>query len=209
MNAPDINRGLDQKHLDSAITYSQRAVGLDNTGHCDPTESRLVKAMSVRFPPNRSLTNGRVFEAAFVSEMRQLATAVDNDPDLWVWLGQGIMNQWAWNYYAADGTLRNETKVARDAFRRAISLNPSHPLALHLTVHLLEPSTSDDLMRDLLLAANALNATISEYSRRRPGTGHGHLLHMPGHAYLRTGNFHHRLLSPYRLLPPSTPVSPP
>ena len=100
------------------------------------------------------------------------------------------MNQWAWNYYTADGSLRNETEVARNSFRRAIALNPFHPLALHLTIHLLEPSTNLDVLHELLLAANALNSTITAYTAQRPGTGHGHLIHMPGHAYLRTGNYH-------------------
>ena len=80
MNGPDINRGMGQKRLDSAITYSQRAGELAKGGHCGPTESSLAMAISKRFPPNRTLTNGRIFDAAFVSEMQQLATTVIKDP---------------------------------------------------------------------------------------------------------------------------------
>merc|ERR1712241_1564203 len=71
------------------------------------------------------------------------------------------MNTWAWNYYNADSvSLRDEVKPAKDALEDALNVAPAHPLALHLTIHLFEPSRNPDFIKTAVAAGDVLRAVI-------------------------------------------------
>ena len=67
------------------------------------------------------------------------------------------MNTIAWNYYEPGGhSLREEAKVAKDSLILAVAIYPHHLLALHLTVHLFEPSSDPDFIQFAVAAGDML-----------------------------------------------------
>jgi hypothetical protein len=67
------------------------------------------------------------------------------------------------------------------ALNASLLVDPKHPLALHLTIHILEPSSRPIAA---VQAADQLRDLVT------PAWGVGHLVHMPGHIYARVGRYH-------------------
>ena len=99
--------------------------------------------------------------------------------------GQALQESTAWNYFTPAGVLNAPSTLAKAAFESALATNPAHPLALHLGIHLLEPATD----RGMLANATANGDALQEHIEQHSGMGIGHLVHMPGHAYLRVGRY--------------------
>merc|ERR1711892_57122 len=196
LNAPNINRNCASSRLVAAQAAAQEA-----SHTCLATENllerELVSAMVARFPENRTAYNGALFEREFATRMGQIASSsVDNTmamADLQAIFAEAVMNTIAWNYYnQEDGSLRDEAIAAKDSLDLALSIAPGHPLALHLTIHLFEPSSDPALVVKAERAGDTLKGLIPPDL----GAGIGHLLHMPGHAFTRAsgGRYHEAAL---------------
>jgi hypothetical protein len=130
---------------------------------------------------------------AFYGAMCELASTLDDDADVWTWCAEGLMavqryRRLPYAYYTdAEGTPTPETTQAAAALNRAMALSHnSHPLALHLWVHLTEPSPVDDSPAGATGAGRA-DAAADALEGLVPGSGH--LQHMPGHTYSREGRW--------------------
>lgn len=84
------------------------------------------------------------------------------------------MDMEPWAYYEPDEqnqpVAKSLTKKAIFALQQALSINPRHPLALHLLIHIMEPSMQPE---------EAIGAG-QELRSLSWGEGYGHLVHMPG-----------------------------
>ena len=84
-----------------------------------------------------------------------------------------------WNYWDKDGRPREFTNEVLGLARvRAGKRQPDHIGAIHLYIHAVEASSRSEARRKSY--ADKLAALV-------PGAGH--LVHMPGHIYLRTGRY--------------------
>ena len=81
----------------------------------------------------------------------------------------------AWNYWERDGSARPGTHEAAAALEHVMALEPSHPGAVHLYVHLFESSPEPERA---LPQADRLESLMPK---------EGHMVHMPSHIYLRVG----------------------
>lgn len=111
----------------------------------------------------------------------QMALAFPDDADLPAFFAEAAMTTMPWAYY--DPTTNQPkplTEEALAALQQTLAANPAHPLALHLLIHAVEPSRHPELA---LPAAEAL-------ARLPAGIGYGHLVHMPGHIFVRLGMYH-------------------
>merc|ERR1719221_210246 len=133
--------------------------------------------------PHTSVLNGTKDE---VSKSRHaladfLCREPTKDADVAALCADALMASSACDYY--DGpNLKPFMKPAWDYLRRSVSpKNAPHPLALHLFIHLAEPSKYQ-LNNPLIgqLAADALDGMV-------PGAGH--LDHMVAHIYLQVGRY--------------------
>merc|ERR1719401_1045553 len=110
-----------------------------------------------------------------------LCETPSKDADVAALCADALMASSAWDYY--DGpNLKPFMRPAWDYLRRFVSPNSApHPLALHLFIHLAEPSKYQ-LDNPLIgqLAADALDGMV---------TGAGHLDHMAAHVYQQVGRF--------------------
>jgi tetratricopeptide (TPR) repeat protein len=86
------------------------------------------------------------------------------------------MNTVPWNYWDAEGNPSPNIKEAKLALETAIKLNPNHPGAHHYYIHMVELPKPD-------LAVSS----AEKLAALMPGAGH--LVHMPGHIYMRVGRY--------------------
>jgi hypothetical protein len=82
-----------------------------------------------------------------------------------------------WGYWMPDGTPQDGTADVVRLLEDVIRRNPLHPGALHLYIHLLEPTSE---------AARAVPAA-DRLLTLMPAAGH--MVHMPGHIYQRVGRY--------------------
>ena len=197
LSSPNINRDCASDRLVAAKDAVQQA-----SHGCMVMESlleqELIYSMVARFPENRTNYNGARFDQEFASRMGEIATTSMKPTlvtaDLHTFFAESIMNTIAWNYYKQeDGSLRDEAKVAKNSLDLALSVAPKHPLALHLSIHLMEPSSDPSLIAMAVTAGDTLRSVIPPDL----AAGIGHLLHMPGHAFTRAagGRYHDAVLA--------------
>ena len=198
LNAPNINRNCAGDRLLHAQKAAQHSVNEGCLEINRDLERQLLTAMVARFPANRTSSNGDGPDKVFAQNMGEIVNqATDNNlakADLQTLYAEATMNTWAWNYYTADSvSLRDEVKPAKDALEVALNVAPAHPLALHLTIHLFEPSRNPDFIETAVAAGDVLRAVIP----KNLSAGIGHLIHMPGHAFTRSaeGRYHDAVLA--------------
>jgi len=114
---------------------------------------------------------------AFLDAMGRLHKKYPDDADIATLFGEAYMNTTRWDYWQADGSAKPGTAVAKAAFEAAMAAEHDHPGANHLYIHLMEGSTQPELA---LPSAQKLEA-IAPIA--------GHMVHMPGHIYLRVGEY--------------------
>ncbi|MEZ0153615.1 MAG: hypothetical protein AB9Q22_01755 [Candidatus Reddybacter sp.] len=114
---------------------------------------------------------------AFLDAMGRLHKKYPDDADIATLFGEAYMNTTRWDYWQADGSAKPGTAVAKAAFEAAMAAEHDHPGANHLYIHLMEASTQPELA---LPSAQKLEA-IAPIA--------GHMVHMPGHIYLRVGEY--------------------
>lgn len=181
---PNLNRNMEVADIKRANTVlEERSVADD----C-PLERELLLAQQLLFDPRSWNATGEA--SSRNAYVRRLANLVDSSdahspahPLLRTFLAEAILNTQPWKYYSGSHGNKSMDREVRSAFHTLQSLvGPEafhHPLALHLYIHMTEQS---DTPGSGTAAADALAAVM-----RRSGTGH--LVHMPGHTYMRTGHY--------------------
>jgi len=139
-------------------------------------EQDLARAVYVLY--NRdAIADDDERDAAYLTALGQLHAKYPNDPDIGSMFGAAYMSMARWNYWLADGSPRPGTAVAMAALESAMEAEPYHPGANHLYIHLMEASMQPE---KALPAAHKLETAVPIA---------GHMVHMPGHIYLRTGDY--------------------
>lgn len=102
-----------------------------------------------------------------------------NDLEAAFLVSHAIMMSTPWNYYAPEsGTPMPGIPRALEVLERGIEMNPDHPGLTHLHVHLLEASNMP----------GRAEASADRLAGLTPMAGH--MVHMPGHIYMRLGRYH-------------------
>ena len=139
-----------------------------------PWEQALIHALSVKFPKGTNTD-----EDAYASAMRS-AYQKFADNDLVVTLfAESLMNLHAWDLYTRKGGEEKPwTPEIVATIEHALKLNEKNPLANHLYLHATEAAPD---VEKALPSAERLKTLV-------PGAGH--LIHMPSHIYINTGDYH-------------------
>ncbi|OUS07317.1 hypothetical protein A9Q90_05435 [Gammaproteobacteria bacterium 54_18_T64] len=141
-----------------------------------PREREMIEALFVLY--DKAANPDRVKrDFAFLDAMGRLHQKYPADADIATLFGEAYMNTTRWDYWLADGSAKPGTAVAKGAFEAAMAAEHDHPGANHLYIHLMEGSTQPELA---LPSAQKLEA-IAPIA--------GHMVHMPGHIYLRVGEY--------------------
>jgi tetratricopeptide (TPR) repeat protein len=139
-------------------------------------ERAYISALAKRFPPD---PKADLHQAAqqYVDAMREVVKQYPDDLDLATLFAEAKMNLHPWGLWNQDGTPEPGTPEITATLESVLRRDPNHVGAIHYYIHAVEASPNPERA---LAGANRLAALA-------PGAGH--LVHMPGHIYIRTGDF--------------------
>ena len=160
---------LKQAHTHLAEAEKRKTAGSD-------VEQGLVDALAKRYlaDPTGDQT---VREQAYSDAMGALAKQFPDDLDVATLYAESLMNMRPWRLYKKDGTPEPGTDLIVTSLENVMQRDPNHPGANHYYIHAVEASKSPERA---LAQAGRLETLV-------PGAGH--LVHMPAHVYIRTGQY--------------------
>ena len=180
---PNINLPMDAGVVHTAYEAIQKAISLlDNETQ---RENDYVMALSERYS-EEALEDRTPLDKAYSDAMKNLSEKYPDDLDAATMFAESIMDCHPWDYWLKDGTAQPWTPELLAVLESVIKRNPDHHGANHLYIHAVEASKSPQRG---LASANKLKFLA-------PGAGH--LVHMPSHIYIRTGNYHEGSLANIR-----------
>jgi tetratricopeptide (TPR) repeat protein len=171
---PNYNDPADPNRYKQAHEAVQRAVHLSEAA--SSSDQAYIQALAKRFPadPNSDL---RKAAEEYRDAMRQVATEFPDDLDAATLFAEAGMNLHPWGLWHVDGTPEAGTDEIVSTLESVIKRDPNHLGAVHYYIHAVEASPTPERA---LAGANRL-------AELAPGAGH--IVHMPAHIYIRTGDY--------------------
>ncbi len=171
---PNINQARDPARDREACEAAQQAVALVANGPAN--EQEYVAAVAKRYSVD-SQADRRQLDETYRDAMRDLARRHPDDLDAITLYAESIMDLNPWKFWSNDGKPAEGTDVIVALLESVLRRDPSHPGANHYYIHAVEASPHPE---------RALPS-----ARRLEGLAPaaGHLVHMPGHIYMRTGDY--------------------
>jgi tetratricopeptide (TPR) repeat protein len=171
---PNYNDPADPDRFKQAHEAIQKAMDLSSSA--SPSERAYIAAMAKRFPadPNADL---RKAAEDYHSAMREVVKQYPDDLDAATLFAESGMTLHPWGLWHPDGTPEVGTEEITSTLESVLRRDPNHMGAIHYYIHAVEASPNPERA---LAGANRLAALA-------PAAGH--LVHMPAHVYIRTGDW--------------------
>jgi tetratricopeptide (TPR) repeat protein len=144
--------------------------------NASPSEKAYIAAMALRFPADPAADH-RLAAERYRNAMSDVVKQFPDDLDAATLFAEAGMDLHPWGLWRKDGTPEGGTEDIIAALESVLKRDPNHMGAIHYYIHAVEASPNPERA---LAAANRLAALA-------PAAGH--LVHMPGHVYIRTGDF--------------------
>ncbi len=176
------NQPIDSTREIEAHRNIQNALALSK--HASEAERDYINAMAVRYTSN-SKPNYAALDSAYMKAMRILHLKYPDDEDAATLFVESAMNLRPWKLWNKDGSPAPGTEEIVSILESVMQRNPDHAGAIHFYIHAVE--SSPEPYRALSPAAR-LGAQVPVA---------GHLVHMPGHAYIRTGFYEESIKANY------------
>ena len=170
---PNINDQLpDAERRLKSFEAIQKAKNL--ASRSTPKEQALIEALSHRY--SKDSVDIAELNMAYMKAMTKVANKYPQDADVQTLYAAAVMNTVPWDYWNNKGEPSPNIKEAKLALENAMRININHPGANHYYIHMVELPKPDLAVE----CADRLGALM-------PGAGH--LVHMPGHIYMRVGRY--------------------
>ncbi len=140
------------------------------------SDKAYIAAMATRFPADPSADHRQAAED-YHAAMRELVKQFPDDLDAAALFAEAGMTLHPWGLWHPDGSPELGTEEIVATLESVLKRDPYHMGAIHYYIHAVEASPNPERA---LAAANRLAALA-------PAAGH--LVHMPAHVYIRTGDF--------------------
>ncbi|PTQ83194.1 hypothetical protein C8R21_102198 [Nitrosospira multiformis] len=170
---PNINAPMDPNDESDALKLVQKARSL--MGPASEREQALISALEKRYSGDS--TDRTANDKAYAEAMRAVHRRFPADPDIAMLYVESVMDLRPWGYWMRDGHAHEGTAEIVALTEEVLRRHPAHPAALHMQIHLMEPTTTPegaekaaDVLLPLMPAA-------------------GHMIHMPSHIYQRVGRY--------------------
>lgn len=138
-------------------------------------ERAVINAFQIKFPTDILTMNVEGYAASMKAAYAEFPE-IDFVATLYA---ESIMNLHAWDFYTKKGgEPRPWTAELHAVLEHAIAINPKNPLANHLYIHAAEAGPD---VEKALESAERLKSLVPSA---------GHLVHMPSHIYINTGDYH-------------------
>ena len=158
-------------------TYQAVQNALERAPSVSAREQGYVEALSRRYASPDPASDWRRFHADYSEAMREMVRRYPDDLDAATMFAESLMMLRPWQLWTLDGEPAPGTLELVAVLESILKRNPSHPGANHFYIHAVEASPS---LERAIPSATRLMTLV-------PGAGH--LVHMPGHIFLQTGDF--------------------
>ena len=166
---------VDEKRARATHDAVQNALrGLTNAS---PREQDYVRALAKRYPSSDAKSDWRQLHINYSDAMREVVKKYPDDLDAATMFAESLMMLRPWQLWTSDGKPAPGTLELVAVLESVLKRNPDHPGANHFYIHAVE--ASPNLERAIPSAMRLMELV--------PGAGH--LVHMPGHIFLQTGDY--------------------
>lgn len=168
------NLQADAPQLKEAYAMVQKALALASTA--TEHERAYIAALAKRYA-NDAQADLQKLATDYKDAMNDVAGRYPDDMDAATLYAESMMNLRPWKLWTADGKPAEGTEEIVRVLEGVLRRNPNHTGANHYYIHAVEASLHPE--RALPSAARI--------GRLAPAAGH--LVHMPSHIYIRTGDY--------------------
>jgi tetratricopeptide (TPR) repeat protein len=170
---PNINMLMDSASGVAAYSAAQRAQALAD--RVTPMERAYIRALVVRYSTTPMLAR-KSLDSAYARAMANVARSYPRDVDAAVLYAESEMLLGPWDYWLPGKQAKPHGARAVAALTQAVARDPRHAGACHYYIHAVEAA----------YPARAV-ACAERLPTLMPGAGH--VVHMPGHIYIRVGRY--------------------
>ena len=178
---PNYNGGMENDNYQRAYAATEKAQALSKNS--TPKEKELINALAFRYaaqPP----ADRKPLDIAYATAMKKVYDLYPDDPDIGALYSEALMDLHPWDLYDKKTKApKSWTPELLAVLEHLMKKNPKHPGAHHFFIHALEASAKPE---QAMASAKLLDTLVR---------GAGHLLHMPSHIYINTGDYHLGTLS--------------
>lgn len=171
---PNYNTQMEDADVPPAYEAMQKALKL--APGANEKDRAFIHALSMRYvlhPPEDRSPLDQKYSAA----MRDLAASYPDDPDASALFAESLMDLHPWDLWTREGEPKEWTAEILQVLEQGMQKWPDHPGFHHFYIHAVEASAHPERA---LKSAQKLPDLV-------PGAGH--LVHMPAHIYIRTGQY--------------------
>jgi tetratricopeptide (TPR) repeat protein len=170
---PNINLPMDSASGVAAYAATQRATA--EREHASERERALIDALATRYEPVPPADRARL-DQAYSDAMADVDRRYPTDPQVSTLYAESLLDLRPWDYWNEAGEPNPGIAAALSHLEAVIAEDPRHPGACHFYIHAVEELYPERAVP----CAERLAALM-------PGAGH--LVHMPGHIYIRVGRY--------------------
>ena len=171
---PNINLPIDAERMKAASEAVQKARWLSSKA--DEQERAYIDALAKRYSTDQN-ADWKKLDRDYRDAMREVYRRFPDDLDAATLYAESIMVLNPWNFWSKDGTPNDGTEEMLAVLESVLKRNPDHTGANHYYVHAVEASKHPEWGIPAAEKLKALAPTA------------GHLVHMPAHIDIRTGNY--------------------
>lgn len=173
---PNYNGGMEPDNYQRAYSAIQKAIKYSEGG--SEKEKQLIHALASRYV-EQPVDNRYHLDSAYSFNMKKLHQTYPDDPEIGALYVESIMDLHPWDLWDKQGQPKSWTPEIVAIIERLMKKYPSHPGFHHFYIHAVEASLHPE---------KALESARKFDEGMVPGAGH--LVHMPSHIYIRTGDYH-------------------
>jgi tetratricopeptide (TPR) repeat protein len=158
-------------------TYDAVKQAVARAPQASAREQDYIHALVKRYPTSHAQSDWQQLHLDYSNAMRAVVQKYPDDLDAATLFAESLMMLRPWQLWSLDGKPAPGTLELVAVLESVLKRNPDHPGANHFYIHAVE--ASPNLERAIPSAIRLMTLV--------PGAGH--LVHMPGHIFLQTGDY--------------------
>jgi tetratricopeptide (TPR) repeat protein len=173
---PNYNAPMSDENYNPAYDAIQKALSLSNK-NTTPKEKDLIAAMARRYVED-PVASRYSLDLMYSKAMKNVFEKYPDDADVGTLYAESLMNLHPWDLYEKSGALKEWTPEIISTLEAVIAQHPNHCGVHHFYIHAVEASTTPERG---LTSASLFDQDLVPNA--------GHLVHMPSHIYIKTGDY--------------------
>lgn len=171
---PNYNLAMDATRHAAALEAIQKAQSVQASA--GEQERDYIAALATRYSADPAAQRADL-DRAYSDAMKELSRKYPDDTDAAVLYAESLMDLKPWQLWTSDGKPQEGTEEILAVLESVLARDPNHPGANHYYIHAIEASPTPEKGA---ASAERLKTLV-------PGAGH--LVHMPAHIFIRTGDY--------------------